>query len=111
MTTFIQVELDTILNLVVCAEDSGWTELHGDFALMTGMVSDGQINTYVYENYTCNEDYAEEDADNARETLYEWRNSYMDYMNDDMIIEDISHSSLTLSQDEEYYSEIDKGEK
>lgn len=87
MNTFIQVYLDTILNLVVCAEDFGFTTLYGDFAQMTGWVSDEQINEYVHEHYTLSEDYAEEDEDNARQALYEWRKSYMDYMNDDMTIE------------------------
>lgn len=111
MTTFIQVDLDTILNLVVCAEDYGYTTLYGDFALMTGMVSDKQINDYVDANFVVDEDYAEEDIQNVKDSLTEWRNKYLGYMNDDMIIEDNSHSSLTLSQDEEYYSEIDKGEE
>lgn len=71
MKTFIQVDLDIILNLVVCAEDYGFTTLYGDFAQMTGWVSDEQINDYVHEQYTLSEDYAEEDADQAMYVLYE----------------------------------------
>ena len=77
MKTIIQVDLDTILNLVICAEDYGYTTLYGDFAQMAGWVSDEQINDYVHEHYTLSEDYAEEDEDNVKQTLYEWRNDYM----------------------------------
>jgi len=72
----IKTDLDNILSHINCAVDYGYYDdvLMTDFATMTGFVTDDEINWYVESNKSV--EYSQEDYDQWRETITEWRNKF-----------------------------------
>tara|TARA_R110000772_G_scaffold145490_1_gene255425 strand:+ start:1271 stop:1510 length:240 start_codon:yes stop_codon:yes gene_type:complete len=72
----IKTDLDNILSHISCAIDYGYYDdvLMTDFATMTGFVTDDEINWYVESNKSV--EYSQEDYDQWRERIIEWRNKF-----------------------------------
>ena len=77
----IEVDLESILDLINCAEDFGFakTAFFSKMADLTGYVSDNEIHEYA-NDYLTDEmkahGYTREDYNKAIETLTEWRDKY-----------------------------------
>ena len=76
MNREIKTDLDNILSHISCAIDYGYYDdvLMTDFATMTGFVTDDEINWYVESNKSV--EYSQEDYDQWRERIIEWRNKF-----------------------------------
>jgi len=77
----LTVDLDSVLELVSCADDYGFNRdiLVSAFAEWTGPVSDAEIAEYAAWFLTPEAEeqgYGQEDADEAQERLTEWRDKY-----------------------------------
>jgi hypothetical protein len=76
MNREIKTDLHNILEHVVCSHDYGYHDdvLMTDFGILTGYVSDNEIESYIKTAAT--HEYIEEDKRYWREALTEWRNKY-----------------------------------
>ena len=76
MNREIKTDLDNILSHISRAIDYGYYDdvLMTDFATMTGFVTDDEINWYVESNKSV--EYSQEDYDQWRERIIEWRNKF-----------------------------------
>lgn len=72
----LQIPIENVLNLVVCAEDFGFQEAWSDFAAMTRWVSDEEIIEYSESILTEGSSYTEEDVESHKERLKTWRDRY-----------------------------------
>jgi len=77
----IETDLETILDLVNCAEDYGFRDdvLFTVFRDMTGWVTDEEIKAYADRFLTPEfraQRYSEEDAESSTLRLTEWRDRY-----------------------------------
>jgi hypothetical protein len=72
----LQIPIETLLNLAVCAEDFGFQEIYGDIASMTGWVSDEEINEFSEAILEEGSSYTQEDVESHKQRLTEWRNQY-----------------------------------
>lgn len=72
----IKTSLSNILSHVCCAIDYGYYDdvLMSDFAVLTGWVSDSEIEYYIQSNKA--DDYTQEDYDQWNERICEWRAQY-----------------------------------
>lgn len=72
----IETSLQNILSHVCCAEDYGYYDdvLMVDFANLTGYVSDTEIEDYITSN--ASNEYTDEDYDEWRSRMTEWRDTF-----------------------------------
>lgn len=77
----VNIDITEILNLITCAEDYGFKSevLFSSFAAMLEKLSDDEIEEYC-SYYTSSAGieagYSEEDSDNAKEILQQFREDY-----------------------------------
>jgi hypothetical protein len=72
--TEIKLSIHTIINLIICAEDYGFTQLYSDFfQMLDNKLSDSEIEDYI-EVYM--EQYEDEDIESSTEQLKELRDRY-----------------------------------
>ena len=76
MNREIKTDLENVLSHVCCAIDYGYYDdvLMVDFANLTGEVTDAEIDWYIESNKS--KEYSQEDYDQWRERLTEWRDKY-----------------------------------
>lgn len=73
----LKIPLYDILDLVVCAEDYGFTELLPDFwQLIDCRLSDSEIKAYAKYMLQHNDEYTTEDYDHFIDYLTEYRDNY-----------------------------------
>lgn len=74
----VKTDLFNILSLVSCSDIYGFSDdiFFDAMGEITGDVTDKEINAFIEETFVDEEGYGEEDREEAKEKLTEWRDKY-----------------------------------